>query len=139
MAYDTWGGSWGTSWALSWTRDDVPPVPDNGWLGGGLYLTDHQRRREEEYRRKQLATNEAKLEQVDEDLAKKEQEQKDLLAKSKAKRKAKKLAAQEQALLDEINRLRMERVWLIRRINNERAILIAISRKKRLRTPVFIT
>lgn len=130
--FDTWGGSWGTSWATSWTRtaSSGPTL-----LGGKAYgyRTPYSQHEEEEYQRKKLENTHAELQRLDNEIALSEREQREAREKlaqaseqKRQKKAAKELVALEASLQEEINRLRMERVWLIRRIDDEEAILLLL-------------
>lgn len=107
--------------------------PDNGWLGGG-YVHPHVKYRDEEAQRERIAQEKARLQRIENELAEAERKRLEALAeaqKRKAKKAAKQLAALEASLQDEINRLRIERIWLMRRIDDEECALILMLRKKR--------
>ena len=83
-------------------------------LGGGYsYAPAYQRYREEEYQRKTLAEKRAALQQIEDEIAQAE------LAALEAAREMALIALQ-----DEINRLRMERAWLMRQIDDEEAVIV---------------
>ena len=104
----------------------INDTEDNGWLGG--YIPAHQAYTEEKQREK-IAQARAELSRVNEELA--EAERNKELAQRKARKKAA-LAALQARLEAEISRLRIERIGLMRRIDEEEAILImmVISRKR---------
>lgn len=116
-------------------RSDLQPTPDNdnGWLGGG-YVHPYEQYREEEYRREQIRKAQAELKRVEEELAEAEAEKQRLEALKKAKKKAAKdraalLLLQEQ----EISRLRTERIWLMRQIDESEALLVLSMMARRRR------
>jgi hypothetical protein len=103
----------------------IARTADTGLLGGKdySYVRPHDKHREEEYQRKKIADAKAKLRRVEEELA--DAEARKLEAQANAKRKAALKAAALQAQLEEeISRLRNERVWLMRLIDEEEALLI---------------
>lgn len=77
-----------------------------------------------------IAEKRAEVKRIDTEIA--ETERKKLAAHKRARAKlmaekaAKKLAALEATLQEEINRLRIERAWLMRRIDDEEAILVLL-------------
>lgn len=92
---------------------------DNGLLGGGAYVHPYTKYREEESKRR-------RLERVERNLVSAEADRKKQLAKAeklKTDKALAKLAAEEKRTLDEINRLRMERAWLMRMLDDEEAML----------------
>lgn len=99
-------------------------------LGGGdrySYTSPYSRYQEEEYQKKTAAAKRAALKAVEDELAEAERQRKKQLARARelvTEKALAKLAAQEAKTLDEINRLRMERAWLIRRLDDEEAVLI---------------
>ncbi len=104
---------------------------DNGLLGGKAYSyqSPYDRLREEEYQKKKLAEKYAQLKRAEQELKEAEAERKRQIAKAqrlKTERALAKLAAEELATLQEIDRLRMERAWLIRLIDEEEAILVIL-------------
>lgn len=121
--------------------------PSTELLGGGgkskhSYIPPYAKYKEEEYlAKKRLEAREAKLAIIDKNIERIEQERLEKLAEEKEKRitkkAAKKLAALGVMLQEEISRLRMERAWLIRRINNERAVMTMVYRRKRFKLPTF--
>lgn len=97
--------------------------------GGGGYVPPYEKYREDQYQRKNLQEHNADLKRIDDELAEAEQRKQEQLAaqkKLKAKNSAKKLAALEALLQEEINRLRTERVWLMRQIDEEEAIFVLL-------------
>lgn len=101
-------------------------------LGGGpgtVYHSPYSKYREEEYQRK-LKEHAAELKQVDKEIAdaerRKQEELAELRAKRLARNAAKKIAATEAALQEQINVLRMERVRLMRLMQDEEAILVLL-------------
>jgi hypothetical protein len=99
-----------------------------GWKGGG-HVDPYRDYKEKEYQREKLAKKHAELKALNQRIAEAEQDKRDkLLAaeKSKAKNAAKNLAALEARLQEEISRLRIERDWLIRVINDEETILVLL-------------
>jgi len=107
---------------------------DNGWLGGG-YIPAYQKYKNEEYQRRKIAEDLAKLKRIDDEIAEAERKRLEALeARNKekiAKREAKKQAALEAALLNEIGRLRIERAWLMRLIADEESILVIMMMKRK--------
>lgn len=93
-------------------------------LGGGGYVYPYERLREEEYKKK--TAQQAELQRVSKELAEAEQRQREIAGKSaqaEARKTARKLAALEASLQEEINALRIERVRLMRRIDDEEAAI----------------
>jgi len=107
----------------------TPSSTDPGWLGGGGYTyhsphVDYQnriRQEQEDLRaiNKELALAEQKRAEAERLLAQKTARQRQMKA-------ARLLAAQEASLLEEINVLRMERVRLMRLIDDEEAMLVIL-------------
>lgn len=107
-------------------------------LGGGpgreredyIYNPDVFRHKQEELKRKTLEEKRLELKRIEKELAESEGAKQEKLAMAKekfrAKNAAKKLAALEASLQEEINRLRIERVWLMRLIDDEEAILVLL-------------
>lgn len=98
------------------------------WHGG--YVHPYQKYREEEYQR-DAAKKRADLAKIDSELAQvKERRKREEIALSQRKlgetEHAAELAALEVFLQEEINRLRTERVWLMRLIDEEEAILVLL-------------
>jgi hypothetical protein len=117
MAFDAWGGSWGTSWGLSWTRGTapVPPVvqqPSGGW---DVYLRSPYK--------KKHAEDKAELERLDKEIALAEERRIEALEAQRQRIAIREQIALEALLQDEINVLRMERVRLIRQIEDEEVSL----------------
>lgn len=113
----------------------APPVDDLVLLGGKAYDTlPHYQKRpyynySKEYERLELAEKHAELRRIDDELATAERAQQAKAteyAKLEANNAAKELAALEAQLQEEINRLRMERVWLMRLIDDDEAILVLL-------------
>lgn len=104
------------------------PTSDGLVLLGGGPGEPHRKHWEDEYQRSRAAVvqHHAELKLIDNKLAEAEQARKEAREQLKAKKAAKKLAALEATLQEEINRLRMERVWLIRLIDDEEAILVLL-------------
>lgn len=108
-------------------------------LGGGpspgekehTYNPHVFRFKQEELKRQAIAKHRAELKRVENELAEAERKRIESQAMLKAKNAAKKLAALEAQLQEEISRLRMERVWLIRLIDDEEAILILMMVRRR--------
>lgn len=111
------------------------PLIDNGLLGGGggeheySYHQPYSTYKEAEH----LSRYRETLRQIDEELALAEKQKQEaamrLVEAEAAKRQknaARELAALEATLQEEINRLRMERVWLMRVIDDEEAILVLL-------------
>lgn len=113
-------------------------TPNNGLLGGGADIYHHHRPydtyREQEYHRK-IAADKAELKRVENELAENERNRAKALAdKTLAKKKAaRQLALLEARLQEEISRLRNERIWLIRRIDEEESALVILMMAKRRR------
>lgn len=102
--------------------------------GGFIYQTATDRHKEEQYQHSKIAQHREELQRVDDELAdaaRKQQEIADNLSKRQAKKAAKQLAALEASLQGEINRLRIERVWLMQRIDDEESILILMLVRRR--------
>lgn len=109
---------------------------NTGLLGGGPGEEEHYHyhpsyaRLREEAQQKKIAEHRAELQRVENAIAEAEKAKQEQLAAAKEKRKAKnaakKLAALEASLQEEINRLRIERVWLMRLIDDEEAILVLL-------------
>lgn len=104
------------------------PVAPSGFGYNGP--TPWEQYKETQYK---LEQERSKLESIDKELALKEarsQEAARLLAlktaEQRQKKAAKLLAAEERRLLAEIDRLRMERIWLMRLIDDEEAILVIL-------------
>lgn len=110
-------------------------------LGGGPggprheyhYRSADHGRREREHQQKLLAEHHAELKRVEEDLAETERLRQEALAEKEQRREARKsrkaameAAALELELLEEINKLRIQRAWLMRRIDDEEAILVLL-------------
>lgn len=94
---------------------------------GGGYVHPYQAYKEKEYQRLKAEELRAELKRVDDELAEAERlrvEKLEEQRKLKARNAAKKLAALEAQLQEEINRLRIERVWLMRRLDDEEAALV---------------
>lgn len=112
--------------------------PSVALLGGKAYSykTPYTSYREEEYQKQKIAEQKNNLRLIEQQIAEAERKRLEALAESKrerlARKAAKELAALEAMLQGEINRLRIARAWLIRRIDDEEAILILIMRKRRL-------
>lgn len=110
-----------------------------GLLGGGpsdyeySHQLPYQRYAKEEFRRKELAERKAELGRIEEELALKEreaQEASDNLVKAREikrqNKEARRLALLEAVLQVEIDRLRLERIMLMRWIDDEEAILVIL-------------
>lgn len=101
---------------------------------GGYYHPSIYEQSRHDLRRRALAEERAELNRINDEIA--EAEKRRLAAKKRARatllaeKAAKKLAALEASLQEEISRLRMEQAWLIRRIDDEECILILMMRKK---------
>jgi hypothetical protein len=101
--------------------------PDNGWLGGGGYVRPFDEYRD---RQRKLEIQEAKkeLERVEREMAEAEKARlkalEDAQRVESARNAALMAAALEASLQEEINRLRMERAWLMRWIADEEAVLV---------------
>lgn len=116
------------------------PAPEVVLLGGGPGYERHDsfhafQFRQEELRRQSIAEKQFELKKIDDELAEAEGKRLEAIAKSQAKlmakNAAKRLAALEASLQQEINRLRMERVWLMRRIDDEECMLVLLMRRRR--------
>lgn len=101
--------------------------------GGGKpynYQLPYHKYREDELQRQRLAEKRADLKRVESELAQAEADRQKKLASAKkrleAKNAAKQLAALEAQLQEEINRLRNERIWLMRLIDDEEAMLVLL-------------
>lgn len=118
FAYDTWGGSWGASWGISWGSGSAPPEPTpTGHGGRESFVLPYQRYQAEQY---DLEQKRKELQRISDDLAEAESKKQQALAEAAALE----AAALEANLQEEINRLRMERDWLMRQIDDEEAILV---------------
>lgn len=104
-------------------------------LGGGPGDEYHRRHKSYEHLReedfhKRLAERHARLELIDDEIAQAEERKKiahqRAVSKLVAKNAAKKLAALEARLQEEISRLRNERVWLMRLIDDDEAMLVIL-------------
>ncbi len=128
---DAWGGAWGASWGASWGSGATPqPEPDPGWLGGGGYVHPYIRHRAEEEQREKIQRQKAEIDRLDAEIAEADRKQREASEKRKAeareRREEARLVALKAQLSDEINRLRMERAWLMRQIDDEEAILVLL-------------
>jgi hypothetical protein len=107
---------------------------DNGWLGGGAYVTPYQRH--EQAIKEKIRKEKTELEKLDSVLEeyKRKQEQaarNKLLAQKKA---ALRLAELENDYLKEINRLMQVRALLMLNIKrNEEALIVILMMRRRLR------
>lgn len=99
-------------------------VPSSGGWGNAYKVYSEQQRQREKIRKSQ-----AELKRVEQELA----ESNRLLAEDKANREAADHAVFEAKLQEEISRLRNERDWLIRRIDEDEAILVLLLVAKRRR------
>lgn len=119
----------------------VPPSVE--LLGGGpgyekeeVYNPHAFQYRQQELQQRKIAEHRAALQIIDDELAEAERLKQEKLAKQRerlqAKKAAKQLAALEAQLQEEINRLRMERVWLMRQIDDEECILIMMIKRRRI-------
>jgi hypothetical protein len=108
------------------------PTPTVELLGGKAYparhsyVTPYQKHQEETYQKDKREN----LARIEEELAYAERDRLEKIAEAAAARKAKK-AARELAvaglkLQQEINRLRTERAWLIRQMDDEEALLLLL-------------
>ena len=103
---------------------------------GGWYERNY---REEAYQRELIREQQAELKRVEDELVEAEREKKRLAALKKAKKKA----AEERAALllqleQEISRLSLRRIWLMRQIEEGEAILVLImASRRRLRLVAF--
>ena len=108
------------------------PSPDPELLGGKdySYTTPYSRYREEEYKRRTAEEKRAVIEEIDDKIAEAESRRLAAIKRSKARLLAEnaaiKLAALEVTLQEEINRLRIERAWLMRLIDDEEAMLVLL-------------
>lgn len=106
------------------TLTHTTTAPSGGWY---IYPTP----RVEAFRNLRLSEKRAELRKIDNELAlrareeKRLEDKKALAAHIEAKLEAQKIEEIE-ALKQEINRLRMERVWLMRLIDDEEAILVLL-------------
>lgn len=103
----------------------------SGLLGGKAYSyhTPYSKYKEEEFQKKTAEAKRAALREIDQELAEAERLRKLQLAKAerlKTEKALAKLAAEEIKTLNEIDRLRTERAWLIRRIDEEETILVLL-------------
>lgn len=113
------------------TSPTPPPAPAVILLGGGPGNPHHYHAPYSAYKEAQyLAEKRAELERIDDEIAQAEHRRLAALKRAQAKlvaeKAAKKLAATEATLQKEINRLRIERVWLMRLIDDEEAILVLL-------------
>jgi hypothetical protein len=101
--------------------------PDNGWLGGGAYVAPYDKYREKQ-RLLDIAEAKKELLRVEREMAEAEQARlkalEDAQRVESARNAALMAAALEASLQEEINRLRMERAWLMRWIADEEAVLV---------------
>lgn len=108
------------------------PSPDPLLLGGGPGYRRYKSYAElrEEYELRTAEEKRVELKRIDEEIAEAEKRRLAALRRSKAKLLAEKAALRlvklESDLREEINRLRMERVWLMRMIDDEEAILVLL-------------
>lgn len=121
-----WGNSWGVSWGNSWGAGVAPPVvpvaPSGGWYSHHTpYQIREQQERLAELRRIENEITEAEQRKL-EALAQQEQ----LQTTRKYKNAAKKRAVLEATLQDEINALLVEKMRLIRLIDDEESILVLL-------------
>lgn len=128
-----WGG--GLYGSFAGRSPAPPPAPTLVLLGGGPGEEYHRRHKSygelrEDSIQQRLAGARLELKRIDEKIA--EDEARRLAAQKRAKAKlladkaAKKLVALEATLQEDINRLRMERVWLMRLIDDEEAVLVLL-------------
>jgi hypothetical protein len=116
--------------AFSELAFDFGSTPTEETTGRSTYVLPYHKYREEEYQRS-VIERKAELERVEQELAlaeERKREEEIALAKRQLDEAvyAAELAALEARLQDEINRLRMERVWLMRLIDDEEAILVLL-------------
>lgn len=106
---------------------------------GYKFPNPYREHKDAEYRREKARKQQAELKRVDDELAEAEREKQKLATLKKAKKKA----AEERAALllsleQEISRLRTERIWLMRRIEEEEALLVlSVASRRRLRLVAF--
>ena len=100
-------------------------------LGGGgySYHSPYRQYQEREYEKKTAEAKRQALSDINREIAEAEKLRKLQLAKAerlKTEKALAKLAAEEIRTLEEISRLRMERAWLMRLIDEEEAILVLL-------------
>lgn len=112
-------------------------APSTVLLGGGAdvhhYHHPYAKYREEEYQRQIIATHKTELAIIDKELADTERLKAEHLAEQSANEQS---LAFEAWLQQEISRLRIERIWLIQRIQEEESILLILLMMKRRRLRV---
>lgn len=139
MAFSAFQSNAFQSNAFQIIRSSVTPSNDVILLGGGpgrereeyVYNPDAFKHQQERLQLQKLAEEHRKLQLLNDEIAEAERKASENNEKLKAKKSAKKLAVLEASLQEEINRLRMERIWLIRRINDDEAILILMMMKRK--------
>lgn len=114
-----------------------PPPPAADVVGDSVapYILPYQKYLSDEYQRNKLAEKQIELKRIDDEIAEAEKRRLAALKRAQAnllaEKAAKRLAAQERKLQDEIDKLRNERAWLIRQIDDEECVLIIMMRKRK--------
>lgn len=110
-------------------------------LGGGpgsereqyVYNPDAFRRRQDQLRHQSLEEKRAELKRIDDELTIAEQKKQALLAKSEEANRQEQaineMMALEAVFQEEINRLRIERIWLMRLLDDDEAMLVILLRR----------
>lgn len=122
------------TFAFQTVGNSSAPIVTTVAPSGGWYEHNH---REEAYQRELIREQQSELKRINQELAEAEAEKQRLEALKKAKKKA---AEQRAALLllqeQEISRLRNERIWLMRQIDENESLLILamMARRRRFST-----
>lgn len=118
-------------WRIRLGNAEAAPPPSVVLLGGGpgkkhhSYLTPYSKYREEEYKRS-IAEKRTSLAEINKEIADAEALKQDELRAARLALNAAEEAALEAQLQEEINVLRMERVRLMRLIDDEETILVLL-------------
>lgn len=111
----------------------------NGWMGGPKdsysYASPWDKLKEQKLQEAKIEAARLELQKLDEALKAKELAQAEALLKARQELEDLQSELISQQLLDEINRLRIERALLVQRINAEETLLILMiaTRRRRLR------
>lgn len=97
-------------------------------VSGFGYPMPYFEHREREYQREKIIKRRAELKRIEDEIAEKEKWRLEAINQERrvTKQKTVELTAIANQLQEEINRLRIERVWLMRLIDDEEAILVLL-------------